>query len=181
YTEVQTKAEVKVTGAAPPKAKTAQPAVAGNTAAGNSPAAEEASNRAADGLLVNGSVNNAATSQFSLANRFGNTASGKSLYSFSVNARVENSALDAKSYSLTGFDTPKTQTSQLLGGFAFQGPIKIPHFLRNGPNLFVGYQRTENAVAFTTPGLVPDAAERTGNFSNEVNAAGQRIVVYNPT
>ena len=176
YTEVQAKAEVKVTAAAPPKAKTAPPAVAGNNAA----PPEEASNRAADGLLVNGSVNNAATSQFSLANRFGNTASGKALYSFSVNARVENSALDAKSYSLTGFDTSKPQTSQLLGGLAFQGPIKIPHFLRNGPNLFVGYQRTENAVAITTPGLVPDAAERTGNFSNEVNAAGQKIVVYNP-
>ncbi len=175
YTEVQTKAEVKVTGAAPPKPKSDQPAVAGNAAP-----PEEASNRAADGLLVNGSVNNAATSQFSLANRFGNTASGKGLYSFSVNARVENSALDAKSYSLTGFDTPKPQTNQLTGGFAFQGPIKIPHILRNGPTLFVGYQRVENSVAITTPGLVPDAAERTGNFSNEVNAAGQKIVVYNP-
>ena len=175
YTEVQTKSEVKVTGAAPAKTKAAQPAVAGNAAP-----PDDASNRAADGLLVNGSVNNAATSQFSLANRFGNTASGKSLYSFSVNARMENSALDAKSYSLTGFDTPKPQTSQLLGGFAFQGPIKIPHVLRNGPNVFVGYQRTENAVAITTSGLVPDAVERTGNFSNAVNAAGQKIVVYDP-
>ena len=175
YTEVQAKSEVKVTGAAPAKPKGEQPVVAGNA-----PSAEDNSNRAADGLLVNGSVNNAATSQFSLANRFGNTASGKSLYSFSVNAKVQNSALDAKSYSLTGFDSSKPQTSQLLGGFAFQGPIKIPHFLRNGPNLFVGYQRVQNAVAITTPGLVPDAAERVGNFSNEVNAAGQKIVVYNP-
>ena len=44
---------------------------------------DETAQRAADGLLVNGSVNNAATSQFSLAQRFGNTASGKSLYNFS--------------------------------------------------------------------------------------------------
>ena len=175
YTEVQAKAEVKVTAVAP---KPKVDAAAANNAP--TPVPDDASQRATDGLLVNGSVNNAATSQFSLAQRFGNTASGKSLYTFSLNARVENSALDAKSYSLTGFDTSKPQTNQLTGGFALQGPIKIPHVLRNGPTLFVGYQRVENSVAITTPGLVPDAAERSGNFSNEVNAAGQKIVVYNP-
>ncbi len=176
YTEVQAKSEVKVTGVAPPaKPKADQAALAGNTA----PPGDN-SQRATDGLLVNGSVNNAATSQFSLANRFGNTASGKSLYTFSLNVKVENSALDAKSYSLSGIDTSKPQTNQLTGGFAVQGPLKIPHFLRNGPNIFIGYQRTQDAVAITTSGLVPDAAVRVGDFSNEFNAAGQKIVVYNP-
>jgi hypothetical protein len=37
---------------------------------------EESSGQAADGLLVNGSSNNAATSQFSLAQAFGNTRKG---------------------------------------------------------------------------------------------------------
>ena len=145
------------------------------------PIADETAQRAADGLLINGSVNNAATSQFSLANRFGNTASGKSLYNFMLNLKLDNAVFDARSYSLTGFDTPKPQTNQLTGGFALQGPLKIPHLLRNGPNIFINYQRTENSVAVTTPGLVPDLAERTGDFSQELNEHGQPVMLYNPS
>jgi hypothetical protein len=137
--------------------------------------------RAVDGLVVNGSVNNAATSQFSLAQRFGNTASGKSRYNFSLTLGVGNSALSARSYSFTGFDTPKPQTSQIVGGFTVQGPLKIPHVLRNGPNIGISYQRTQNSTAVTTPGLVPDAAVRNGDFSKEVNAQGQPVQIYAPT
>ena len=170
-TEAQVHTEPKKTGEAP-KPRGDQPAPAAPS--------EETAQRAQDGLLVNGSVNNAATSRFTLGPRFGNTASGRSLYSYSLNMRVENSALDAQSYSLTGFQVPKPQTSQITGGFAFQGPLKIPGVLRNGPNIFAGYQRTQNSVAVTTPGLVPDAAERMGDFSQEVDAAGKPLVIYNP-
>ena len=93
YTEVQAKSEVKVTAVAPKPKVDASAANAAPTAV-----PEDASQRATDGLLVNGSVNNAATSQFSLQQRFGNTASGKSLYSYSLNVRNETSVLDAKSY-----------------------------------------------------------------------------------
>jgi len=140
---------------------------------------DETAQRAADGLLINGSVNNAATSQFSLANRFGNTASGKSLYTFGLLLRLDNSALDAKSYSLTGIDTSKPDTNQLTGGFSLQGPLKIPHLLRNGPNIFVNYQRTRKSIAVTTPGLVPTLAERTGDLSQQLNAEGQPVTIYN--
>ncbi len=145
------------------------------------PPPDETVQRAADGLVVNGSVNNAATSQFSMAQRFGNTASGKSRYNFSFFLTVGNSALSARSWSPSGLDTPKPETSQILGGFAVQGPIKIPHLLRNGPNTFIQYQRTENTTAITTAGLVPDAAVRTGDFSNEKNAQGQPVQLYAPT
>jgi hypothetical protein len=166
-TVAQVKSEPKRTSDAPkPQAAQAVP--------------EEAAQRAADGLLVNGSVNNAATSQFTLAQRFGNTASGKSLYSFMVNARVDNSALDARSYSLAGVNTSKPETNQITGGFALQGPLKIPGVLRDGPNIFVGYQRIQNNIAVTTPGLVPDAAVRSGDLSGQVNAQGQPLVIYDP-
>ena len=145
------------------------------------PPPDETVQRAADGLVVNGSVNNAATSQFSMAQRFGNTASGKSRYSFSLTLSVGNSALSARTYSFSGFENPKPETSQIVGGFAVQGPLKIPHLLRNGPNIFIGYQRTENTTANTPGGLVPDAAVRTGDFSKEVNAAGQPVQIYAPT
>ena len=144
------------------------------------PVPDETAQRAADGLVVNGSVNNAATSQFSLAQRFGNTASGKSRYSFGLNLSVGNSALSARSYSFSGFDTPKQETSQIVGGFTMQGPLKIPHVLRNGPNVGISYQRTQNSLAVTTPGLVPDAAVRNGDFSKEVTAQGQPVQIYAP-
>jgi len=142
--------------------------------AGTAPVPEDVSAKAVDGLLINGSVNNAATSPFSLAARFGNTASGKSLYSWALNVRVDNSALDARSYSIAGIDTTKPQTNALTGGLAFQGPIKIPGLLKHGPDLFVGYQRTQNSVAITTPGLVPDQYVRVGDFSHGTT------VIYDP-
>jgi hypothetical protein len=144
------------------------------------PPSDEVAQRAAAGLLINGSVNNAATSKFSLANRFGNTAHGRSLYNFSLNLRLNNSTFDARSYSLTGLDTAKPDTSQITGGFNLEGPLQIPGLLRHGPNIFVGYQRTRDSFAVTTPGLVPNLAERNGDFSQAVNAQGQPIVIYDP-
>ena len=38
---------------------------------------------------------------------FGNTRSGRNLYSGGIGLQVDNSAFDAKPYSLTGLDTPK--------------------------------------------------------------------------
>lgn len=167
-TEAQTRSEPMKIGE-PPKKK--------SEAASPS---DEVAQRAAEGLLINGSVNNAATSQFTLAQRFGNTASGRSLYNFSLNVRLNNSTFDARSYSLAGIDTPKPDTSQITGGFALEGPLKIPGLLRHGPNIFVGYQRTRDSIAVTTPGLVPNLAERNGDFSQAVNAQGQPVVIYDP-
>ena len=169
----QTRSEPKRTSQLPKSASS-------QAAATRPPASDETAQRAADGLLINGSVNNAATSPFSLAQRFGNTASGRSLYTFMANLRMDSSALDAKSYSLAGFDSPKPQTSQITGGFAMQGPLKIPGLLRNGPNIFIGYQRTRDSISVTTPGLMPDLAVRSGDFSHEVNAQGQPVQIYNP-
>ena len=169
---------VAATRSEPKKTSDAQKPAADQPPA--APPPDETAQRAADGLVVNGSVNNAATSQFSMAQRFGNTASGKSRYNFSVTLAVGNSALSARSYSFSGFENPKPEVSQLTGGFAVQGPLKIPHLLRNGPNIGIAYQRTENTTASTPGGLVPDAAVRTGDFSKEVNAAGQPVQIYAP-
>ncbi len=152
----------------------------GQAAPAPPPPSDETAQRAADGLLINGSVNNAATSQFSLAGRFGNTASGKSKYSFMLNTSIGNSVFNARSYSLSGFNSPKPDQSQVVGGFAVQGPLKIPHLLRNGPNIFIGYQRTRNSNAVTTSGLVPTLAERNGDLSQVVNAQGQPVQLYDP-
>lgn len=121
-----------------------------------------------DGFLVNGSVNNAATSPFSLNQAFGNKrGNSKNLYNGGLAFSFDNSALDAKQYSLTGVDTPKPAYNRMTGGVTFGGPIRIPHLLRrNGPNLLFAYQGTRNRTAQTDSALVPTEAERTGELGS---------------
>ncbi|MBV9504367.1 MAG: TonB-dependent receptor [Acidobacteriia bacterium] len=136
----------------------------------NEPAANEnageLNQRASDGFLINGSANNGATSPFALGPAFGNARFGsKSLYNGSIGVIVDNSGLDARSYSLTGQDTSKPAYNHVTGVLTFGGPLKIPHIWRNGPNFFIGYQWTRNRNATTETGLVPTAAQRNGDLS----------------
>ena len=142
---------------------------------------EEQSQQSSDGFLVNGSVNNAATSQYSLDQAFGNRRpNSKSLYNGGFAAVLDNSALNARPYSLTGTETPKPFYDLITGVVTFGGPIKIPHVLPRGPNFFAAYQWTRNNTAATFPGLVPTEAERTGDLSGLVNSLGQPITIYDP-
>jgi len=108
--------------------------------------------KATDGFLINGTSNNAATSPFSLNPAFGNSRRGpRSLYNGSLGFNMDNSVLDARSFSLTGQDTPKPSYNRFTGLASFGGPLRIPGLLRNGPNIFVNYQWTRNRTATTTP------------------------------
>jgi hypothetical protein len=158
-----------------------KPAAASNDVVEIPKPADDASRQSSDGFLVNGSVNNAATSQYSLSQAFGNKrANSKSLYNGGMSAVLDDSYLDAQPYSLSGLDTAKAFYNRFTGGVALGGPIKIPRLLPRGPNFFVGYQWTRNQTAQTTPGLVPTAEERTGDLSGLLNAQGQPITVFNP-
>jgi trimeric autotransporter adhesin len=149
---------------------TAAKAQTTTAAAGAAPAAAPASDATSDGFLINGSVNNAATSQFSLSQAFGNgRGNGRSLYNGGLSLRLDNSSFDAKTYSLTGLDSPKPQHDNLTAGITFGGPLKIPHLWRNGPNFFVSYQRTQNSSYNTQATLVPTLAELTGDLSQQPN------------
>src|SRR3981081_781592 len=128
-------------------------------------APEEPAASPSDGLLINGSVNNAATSQFSLAPAFGNSRSGKKgLYTGGLGMTLGNSALDARPYSLSGQSLPKSQYNRLTFLATLGGPLHIPHLLPHGPNFFVAYQWTRNGDATTLTGLVPTGAERSGDL-----------------
>lgn len=133
--------------------------------------AEESSQQPADGFLVNGSVNNAATSQFSLAQAFGNSRSAaKRLYTGGIALVLDSSALDARPYSLSGLDTPKPTYNSVTGGLTFGGPVNIPHHMPHGPNLFTAYQWTRNQVASTDSGLVPTAEQHAVTSFDPVKA-----------
>jgi hypothetical protein len=127
--------------------------------------AGDLSQRAADGLLINGSVNNGAASPFAQLAAFGNNRRTRSLYSGALSLSMDNSILDARPFSLTGQNTPKPTYNYLVGGFSFQGPLKIPRVVKNGPNFFLAYQRTQNRSALIQSGLMPTLDQRNGNLS----------------
>jgi hypothetical protein len=134
------------------------------------------SQRAADGFVISGTANNSASSPFAINLAFGNTRNRgiRSLYTGNVALIIDNSALDARSYSLTGMNTEKPAYNHMRGTFSFQGPLRIPHLVRNGPTFYVGGQFTRNRDVRTESGLVPTLAERNGDLSQ---APGQ---IYNP-
>ena len=136
---------------------------------------------AADGLLINGSESNAATSRYSLSPAIGNHRPGtRSLYNGSFGAFAQNAIFNAKPYSLTGLVLPKDDYNRITMVGTFGGPIRIPPILYHGPNFFVSYQWTRNGSASTGTGLMPTAAERDGDLSGLTNAQGQPLTIYNP-
>jgi len=140
------------------------------------PAAESS-----DGFLVNGSVNNAATSRYSLDQAFGNRRSNsRALYNGGFAAIVDNSALDSRPYSLSGLNTSKPAYNRVTAIATLGGPLRIPHLLPRGPTFFVAYEWTRDHTDETDPGLVPTEAERAGDLSGLVNPLGQPLIVYDP-
>ncbi|MBZ5576436.1 MAG: carboxypeptidase regulatory-like domain-containing protein [Acidobacteriia bacterium] len=164
--------------AAPPASEAAAPA--GDAASSSSP---ELTQRAADGLLINGTNNNGNSSPFALAPRFGNNVRGRpSLYNGNLGVIFDNSSLDARPYSLTGQNTDRPSYNHFQGVAAFGGPLKIPWLVpRNGPTIFVNYQWMRNRNDSVQPGLMPTDAERTGDFSQVLNPLGQPVQIFDPT
>lgn len=143
-------------------------------------AQQDVDQRAADGFLINGSVNNGASSPFAQLPVFGNgRRGGRGIYNGGIGIFESNSALNASPFSLTGFSTPKQAFNQLTGVAQFGGPLRIPHLLRNGPFFVVGYQWVRNGTDSTVPGLVPTMAERGGQLPL-LNAQGQPLQIFNP-
>ena len=163
--------------------KPAQPAPQGSAqGAQEMPKPPEQNEQSADGFLVQGSVNNAATSMYSTNPAFGNTRSGsRALYTGGLAAIEENSALNARPYSLTGIRASKPAFNDFTGVAALQGPIRIPHLLPRGPNFFVTYQWTRDSSSEILTGLVPTQDQQNGNLAGLTNALGQPVTIYDPS
>jgi hypothetical protein len=142
---------------------------------------EDLSQRAADGFLINGSVLNGAASPFAQPFAFGNFRNrGTGLYNGGIGLIFDNSALDARPFSLTGQNTPKPAYNRITGIATLGGPLRIPHLLQRGLNFFVAYEWTRYVQAVTQSALLPDSAERGGDFSQVLNALGQPVEIFNP-
>jgi hypothetical protein len=93
----------------------------------------------------------------------------------------DNSALNARQFSITGQDTPKPSTQNARITAVFGGPLKIPHLVSGQKTTFnVNYQfaRSRNGSTITT--LMPSEAIRNGDFSQAVNLQGQPVTIFDP-
>ena len=164
--------------ARPPAA--AQPAAGAAAAPPAEPAPD--ANAANDGFLVNGSVNNGAASPFAQFAAFGNNRRRPgALYNAQAGITATSSRWDANPYSMTGQQTVVPDYNNLHFVGMFQGPLRIPRLLPNrGPNLFLGYQRTNDDRATPAAQRMPTTRERNGDFSQTVDGLGQPITVTDP-
>ena len=136
---------------------------------------------AADGFLINGSVNNGAASPFAQARAFGNNRpGGRALYTGGFGLLSSHSALDANPYSFSSRSTPKPSYNdvQLIANIG--GPLRLPR-VRNDPTAYLGYQHIEDHATTVQSGLVPTLAERNGDFSQSLNPFGQPVQLVDPT
>ena len=163
--------------ASPDAAKSPADAPAAAPASGDTQAAS-------DGFLINGSQNNGAASPFAQNPAFGNNRRGfRSPYQASLGFQLDNAALNASPFSVNGQFIPKPSTNRFQGVASFGGPLTIKHIIpasRFPINFFLNYQWSRNRNGSTTPGLMPTAAERGGDFSQLVNPQGQPIPVFDP-
>lgn len=142
----------------------------------------EVANRAADGFLVNGSVNNAASSPFSQLPAFGNNRAPRRWpYNGNLVLQGNNSSTDARPFSLTGQNTQRPAYTKMTGIATIGGPIRIPGLLRNGPQFTLTYQWTRNRNVTTQSNLMPTPFERAGDFSQTLSPFGQAVQVKDPT
>jgi trimeric autotransporter adhesin len=127
----------------------------------------ELERQAAEGLLVNGSVNNAAASPFAQARGFGNSRPGqRSLYNGGFGLTMGTSALDARPFSFAGTRVPKPDYTDAQLAASFGGPFRIPG-VRNRPVFFAGYQHSGDHNALAQSAVVPTLKQRSGDLSGE--------------
>jgi hypothetical protein len=131
------------------------------------PPPAEAAQGAADGFLINGSVNNGAASPFAQAAAFGNNRRGRgSLFNYQLAVIEGNSAFDARPFDFNGQPVAQSAYNDFHMNGTFGGPLRFRHFMPiKGPTVFLGFQHGDDHNATTQPGLVPTALERAGDFS----------------
>ena len=132
---------------------------------------------AADGLLINGSLNNGASTPFALPRGIGNNRPRpRGVYSYAAGFQMGNSAWDARPFSLIGSRAakPSYADTQALG--TFQGPLRVP-WLRNPITLIArlpGHVGDERDHAVHTDADSPGACGRLLADARRAGPAGPR-------
>jgi trimeric autotransporter adhesin len=134
-----------------------------------------------DGLVIRGSVYNAAASPYAQAPAFGNNRTGaRSQYNASAGVMGGRSEWDARPFSFSGRPVPAPNYADVQIALTFGGPLKLP-FLRSRPVVNLSYQRSAATLANTVRSRVPTLLERTGDLSESRDSRGQAIAIVDPS
>jgi hypothetical protein len=107
----------------------------------------------------------------------------RNLYMGSAFFSLDNSALDGRSYSVTGAEIEKPAASNFRAGIQFGGPLQIPKLVSRDRRILFSLDVQVNRVRsgdMSNAVTMPTLLERTGDFSQSV-ASGSRVVIYDPT
>jgi hypothetical protein len=93
-----------------------------------------------------------------------------------------DAALDAKSYSLTGLQTPKASYNLARFGANLGGPLNIPKIFNGGNKwfFFAGWNGTRGSTPYDSFSTVPTLAERSGDFSGVTYKDGAPVQILVP-
>jgi hypothetical protein len=94
----------------------------------------------------------------------------------------DTSALDARSYSLTGIELPKADYNQSRFGVNVGGPLNIPKIFNGGNKwfFFAGWNGSRGSSPYDSFSTVPSKDERGGNFSTATYNDGKPVQLFNP-
>jgi hypothetical protein len=115
-----------------------------------------------------------------MGEQFGNRRQPSSIRGMAF-FNLNNSALNAKPFSITGQDVAQPSYAQNRFGFMLGGPLVIPKLVKDTSTFFtLNYFGTRARNPYTAFATVPTAVERQGNFSQSVQAGGS-AEIYDPT
>jgi hypothetical protein len=94
----------------------------------------------------------------------------------------DDSAFDARPYSLTGIPTAKASYNTSRFGANIGGPLNIPKIFNGGNKwfFFAGWNGTRGSTPYDFFSTVPTVAERGGNFSQATYNNGSPVQIFNP-
>ena len=135
-------------------------------AASSAPPSVAEAQSSSDAFVVNGSTSNGIERR-----AIGNGRKGpRSQFSGGIDFRgFDTDIWDARSYSITGQDTPRSPYTHFTAGGFLQGPLWIPHLFRWQGNFSLQYSTNRNRSATNTPQTMPTEAEREGDFQGVAN------------
>ena len=93
---------------------------------------------------------------------------------------VNNSAVNAKPFSITGQDVPQPAYAQNRFSIVLGGPLVLPKLVKDPSTFFfLSYFGTRSRNPYLAAATVPSPLERGGDFSQSVQAAGP-VQIFNP-
>lgn len=105
------------------------------------------------------------------------------MYMIGADFSLDNSALDARSFSVTGADLAKPAYAAGRGGVMVGGPLRIPKLVSAEKRIMFtfNYEFQRNRTGTTSnPVNMPTLLERSGDFSQTL-VAGSRVAIYDLT